>query len=143
MKQSVDVTVDVDDSLATLIDDLRETAANPPWGSAFGLAAPQIGRSLRVFIALGEVFINPIVLKIGSKIRTEREWCYSLPMAKVGWPVRRAKIVKLQWFEYGTARILTRKFHRIDAQVIQHEMDHLNGILINNHRTIQNLSKND
>ena len=99
------------------------------WGYMAGLAAPQVGKNWNVFIALNTTFINPKmeidVLKGYSDLQ---EGCYSLERNKFDYPVRRAYKLKLSWQDINGGQY-SRKFIGRDAQVIQHEMDHLYGKL--------------
>lgn len=122
--------------LQTLIDNMLETMYN---ADGVGLAAPQIGRSIKLFvmdtnaiIEEGEVpygpmvFINPLILeKRGNKVPME-EGCLSIP--EVNDKVFRPETVIIEFFD--------REFnkHRLEAggwtsRVIQHEYDHLEGVL--------------
>jgi peptide deformylase len=84
-----------------------------------GLAAPQVGINSRFFItAWGEVFIDPTILHSAGQY-TSHEGCLSLPGVKIA--CKRSKWIKLQ---DGT------EYEGVKALVIQHELDHLNGILI-------------
>jgi peptide deformylase len=95
-----------------------------------GLAAPQIGASIRMIVFQGFkgpwVMCNPRIVKKSGSSRAI-EGCLSIPNKKVG--VVRAKSITVkyqnQWGEKKTA-----KFKGDEARVIQHEVDHLNGILI-------------
>ncbi len=86
--------------------------------AALGLAAPQIGVPLRLFItAWDEVFINP-KLERGHTTEMGLEGCLSIPGK--AYKVRRAVTVKVNGKQYSG----------LTARVIQHEYDHLDGILI-------------
>ena len=101
------------------------------WGTPMGLAAPQVGRPIRCFVALGEVFINPEILWMPKANWQEmKEGCYSLEEGNFDYPVRRAYAVKLKWTDLnGNEQV--KRFNGFHAEVIQHEMDHLEGKLIN------------
>lgn len=113
--------------LKGLIENLFDTLHNDP--TCVGISANQIGVLQRVFVlknGLHKIFINPeIVLKKGSKESVEG--CLSLPDKKT--KVKRAKIIKVSFYGiYGQHKI--RLFTGYMAVIIQHEMDHLNGVLI-------------
>lgn len=132
---------DVVDTIAALEQLLAQTGS-------ICLSAPMIGRSLRFFVvgpslAGGEVptvFINPVVLATGSQHRRSSERCLSV-RGKVR--VNRATRVTVQarnargelfTIEAGDGPAAIRDSNKIDpaglyARVIQHEVDHLNGIL--------------
>jgi peptide deformylase len=100
-----------------------------------GLAAPQIGQSLRLFTmdpAIGEtpsefmVWINPeIAESAGSELRDEG--CLSVPGYNL--PIRRKTRLLLKGFDLN-GRELQMEFEGFKARVVQHEMDHLDGTLI-------------
>src|SRR5215216_4330900 len=72
--------VEVNDKPREFVDEMRSFIAEElTWKRTLGLAAPQVGKNIRVFIALGEVYVNPEVLWIpqGGKIPGS-EACFSL-----------------------------------------------------------------
>jgi peptide deformylase len=131
----------IDTAIKKLIKEMTETleAAKDPEG--VGLAAPQIGESLRLFIikqtpeSQVAVFINPVIedlTEIKKPVDPEHdkgvklEGCLSLQ--DIWGVVRRAPSLKLSYLdEKGTKH--TRKFSGFLATIIQHEYDHINGIL--------------
>lgn len=85
-----------------------------------GLAAPQVGIDARVFVTdWNQVFLNPIIVKRSVYLRVHVEGCLSL--------TTRHKVPRYEWVELATGEV----FRGLKAQVIQHELNHLNGILIN------------
>lgn len=128
-----------DPDLRTLIADMKETLASIEIGA--GLAAPQVGRNLRLFVIIPEmpaksgtapgekaptVFINPEILKKSRKELELEEACLSLP--GIFGIVKRAKWVKIQaQDEFGKKFKL--KAEGFLAQLLQHEIGHLNGEL--------------
>ena len=99
-----------------------------------GLAAPQVGVSKRIIIISpnacpGEetVYINPEIIESSKEEEIGLEGCLSLP--NISCEVRRPKKIKFRALDM-------RGFERVDqaqdfrARVIQHEIDHLNGVLI-------------
>lgn len=87
-----------------------------------GLAAPQIGESLRVFVAGRDSFVNPVITDRSAETDVQEEGCLSLPGVLV--PVRRNLRVTVQ--TAGRRVVL----EGIAARVAQHEIDHLDGKLI-------------
>ncbi|KWS94196.1 peptide deformylase [Pseudomonas amygdali pv. morsprunorum] len=136
-KVSAQVDKFSNDELRTLVDDMFETMRD---GNGVGLAAPQIGVDARIIViefsgneerAPGEspvpptVLINPVITSgVG---RTEgREGCFSVP-GKIGIVPRYATIeYTAQDMDGLNVRGKAEGFH---ARIIQHEVDHLNGIL--------------
>ncbi|MHC4959462.1 MAG: peptide deformylase [Planctomycetota bacterium] len=97
-----------------------------------GLAAPQVGESLRLFVAAenGEpedaiVCINPEVEPFGPVVEME-EGCLSIPGLRA--MVRRPEKVRMSWTELDGQRY-RGEFDGLWARIIQHEFDHLEGIL--------------
>jgi len=95
-----------------------------------GLAANQIGYSVRVFIKKdGETyaeFINPEILSQEELVDFEGEACLSIPGTFA--TTKRYRKLKLAWFtKDGTKK--EGEFFNLDAFAVQHEMDHLNGKL--------------
>lgn len=104
------------------------------WGTPVGMAAPQIGKSQRVFVALGVTFINPEILHIFKyHEKTELEGCYSLPEGYL-FQVERAYGLIVKWTDMDGGE-QERRFNGEMARVIQHEMDHLEGKLCNGGKT--------
>jgi len=128
----------IDKKVKSLIQDLKDTLAvqNDPEG--VGLAAPQIGINLRVFVVgfkkLKRVVINPEIIsvlstkyKVQSTKRSEiLEGCLSLP--HYYGPLKRENYVKLKYLDENGKEI-TEEFKNFDAQIMLHEIDHLNGFL--------------
>lgn len=120
-----------------LVDDLYDTlyALN-----GVGLAAPQIGENLRVFVIdVGTdpktmnpiTFINPKILKKEGAINSY-EGCLSFPEAYTN--VRRYKYVKVKALDIkGRPFILEAHDGSLLARAIQHEFDHLDGVLFIDH----------
>jgi peptide deformylase len=118
----------VDKSVKKLIGDMRETLHAEP--GRVGLAAPQVGVSLRVaVICLPEekdiIMINPeIVRRKGQRLVSEG--CLSLP-GYVG-QLMRAETVTAKALDL-TGRGVRIKGEGLLSQALEHEIDHLNGVL--------------
>ncbi len=95
-----------------------------------GLAAPQIGVSERVLVYdAGEglrVLINPKIVSMRGEQLDPPEGCLSIPGLQGR--VKRAMEIKIKGFD-ARNRIVSKKVTDLDARVIQHEIDHLDGIL--------------
>jgi peptide deformylase len=118
--------VDFDKELRKLVQDLTETMLDAPGA---GLAAPQIGVPLRVFVwdvdeALGHL-INPI-LDLSEEIQEGDEGCLSFP--DLVYPTPRALRAVAKGFNMHGEPI-TVEGTELLARALQHETDHLNGIL--------------
>mgnify|MGYP000424531260 CR=1 FL=1 len=96
-----------------------------------GLAAPQVGYGLRMFIMrYGMEYIicvNPEITRRGRDKVKDIEGCLSIPGKRI--MVERSKICELEYTELSGKRIKL-KLRGLDARCAQHEMDHLNGVLI-------------
>ena len=106
-----------------------EDQGNVPAG---GIAAIQVGKNKRVFYSLNydtdqwELFINPTVEPHGFLKFSGEEGCLSVP--KLVGNVSRYYKIKVR-FQDTNGNWITKKYNDINAASIQHEMDHLEGIL--------------
>jgi peptide deformylase len=125
-KKSTDVKKE-NPFLQKLISDMFETLEH--YGGV-GLAAPQVGHNLNLFIVktpdFKEVFINPKI-KLEGLLKQGIEGCLSFP--DMSFPVNRRDIVYIQYFDKNWT-FRNMKYNDFTAIVIQHEYDHLNGKLI-------------
>lgn len=131
----------IDDNVLQLIEDMKETLVAQTDPEGIGLAAPQVGRSVQLFIVKPEkespfdIYINPKIEllpekepKTRKKTKDSRrlEGCLSL---KVIWgTVKRAKKVKAEWTD-EQGKTHKKVFAGFYATILQHEYDHLQGIL--------------
>jgi peptide deformylase len=118
----------VDSSIQKLIDDMWETMYDAP---GVGLAAPQIGVSLKVIVidADGEkvALVNPEIVKRSGE-RNLDEGCLSVPGFR-GNIVRSVKVVA-QGIDPSTGKLVRVKAENdLMAEALEHEIDHVNGIL--------------
>jgi len=117
-----------DPTLKRLVRDMEETLRK---AEGVGLAATQVGILKRVIIYdVGEglkVLINPMITWESEEKLEEEEGCLSVPGAKV--PVRRAKEIRAEGYNLEGDKVALEA-EGLLARVIQHEIDHLNGILI-------------
>ena len=138
----------IDKKIRELINDLKETldVQNDPEG--IGLAAPQIGKNVRVFVMKPHeeirTVINPRILKIyesstdkplkkkpgkhkkGKKDKKIMEGCLSLP--HFYGPIARAKKVTIEYLDENGEK-KSQTFVGLEAQIVLHEIDHLDGKL--------------
>jgi len=133
----------VDKKILKLIQDLKDTLTTQKDPEGIGLAAPQIGRNLQVFVCsykdFSRVVVNPKILSITKMTKNEKEkkarkeileGCLSLP--NYYGPLKRAKKVKVEYLNEAGEKII-EEFEDFNAQIILHEIDHLNGILFIDH----------
>lgn len=130
----------VDKKLRSFIADLEKTLDSTRNPRGVGLAAPQVDKLWRVFIVkLNRQFrpiINPVIKK-HSKNQTLHEsegqpfleGCLSMP--KLWGPVPRWEWVELDFEIVDGDRLIrqTERFEGIDGRIVQHEYDHLEGVL--------------
>ncbi len=118
----------VDENVRTLVGDMFVTLE---MSGGIGLAAPQVGYNIRLFIVKlddmdGMVCINPQIIQTSDSVCTMEEGCLSIP--KIYEKVSRPKEITLQYMDInGKKQLLTAD--GLLARVIQHENDHLNGVL--------------
>lgn len=126
-----------EEGLDEFIDNLWETMYH---SDGIGLAAPQVGKSLRIFVIDGSpleeddpslkdfksTFINPEIIERSGDDKTYEEGCLSIP--KLREEIVRPEKVKIRYYD--------RRFNQheeehtgIAARIIQHEFDHLEGVL--------------
>ncbi len=130
LKKKAEPVTDFGPAAQKLFDDMIETMFIE---DGVGLAAPQVGISKRILIAAptmkqGEeyVIINPEIYEYTGRI-TGLEGCLSLP--GISGEVPRAKKIKLRYQDRtGTAH--DTELRDFFARIIQHEIDHLDGILL-------------
>lgn len=122
----------VTDDIRTLMDDMLETMYAAP---GIGLAAIQIGEPVNVIVMdlAGEgeepapqYFVNPEILESVEETQPYDEGCLSVP--DVFNTIERPEKVKLTYLDYNGKRV-TEYATGLYAVCIQHEMDHLKGIL--------------
>jgi peptide deformylase len=168
-KEAEDIDQDYPE-LKQLIDDMYETmyAAH-----GVGLAAPQIGKSIRLFIVDGapfaedeedtepdprakgiesfkKVFINPIIEEEEGEEWGFHEGCLSIP--KIREEVYRKEKVHISYYD-EQFKLHQESYEGYAARIIQHEYDHIDGILFTDHlsplkrrlltKRLQNISKGD
>jgi len=133
-KKAIEVSAD-DPHLQELIDEMFETMYH---AEGVGLAAPQIGKSLQLFVLdthafketypdveeLKEVFINPTVVETLGEDFTFNEGCLSLPEVRED-VVRKSEVILTYTNRAGERK--TTHFKGLVARVILHELDHLEG----------------
>lgn len=116
--------------IAGIIESLFTSLMSVSWGKAVGLAAPQIGINKRIFIALGDVYINPdIIWTTKAPKITSKEGCYSLRDNEF-YNKSRIQSIEVKYQDIN-GDFHTKRFNGHNACVIQHEMDHLMGKLCN------------
>ncbi|MEL6361625.1 MAG: peptide deformylase [Pseudomonadota bacterium] len=126
----------VDDNLRALMDDMLETMYD---ANGIGLAAIQVGVPLRVIVMdlAGEdeeknpvYYVNPEILDPSDELAVYQEGCLSVP--EFYEEVERPATCKIKYLDYhGKEQVV--EADELLATCIQHEMDHLNGVLFIDH----------
>ncbi len=125
------------DGLSDLIDNMFETMSS---SEGVGLAAPQVGLSIRLFVVdaniyadeepslkgFRKVFINPDIYHYAGDEELITEGCLSIPA--IHEEVSRPGIIRIRYVD-GLFQEHDEKFIGMAARIIQHEYDHLDGIL--------------
>ncbi len=129
--------------LHKLIDDLHDTKSAC---SGAGLAAPQIDEPWRIFVVgMGQnprypkadplpelVVINPVIKSISDELMTGWEGCLSVPGLRG--EVERWRRIQLKWQDQK-GDFHTEELQDFHSRVVQHENDHLDGVLFPDHLT--------
>ena len=126
----------VDDAVRTLMDDMLETMYS---ANGIGLAAPQVGDDRRVIVIdaarqdedTAPIYMaNPQIVDVGDDDRIHEEGCLSLPEHFA--EVTRSDWVKIRYLDRDN-EILEIEADGLLSTCIQHEIDHLDGILFVDH----------
>ena len=130
-QKSVDVKFPLNQETKQLIEDMKNFLCTTDY--ATGVAAPQVGKNLNLFVYRTDqhpspmVMINPVIIKSADFSHGQCEMCLSYP--KQIYRVVRAKRISVRFFdEFGEHYVL--KYRGFEAMIIQHEIDHLLGITI-------------
>ena len=141
--KAVNITSDFPD-LKTLIDNMWETMYN---ANGVGIAAPQIGKSIRLFVVdaapfskddeisddeistlkdFKKVFINPIMIEETGREWDFKEGCLSIPNIRED--ITRKEKITIKYYDESFKEIeLT--LEGLAARIVQHEYDHIEGVL--------------
>ena len=132
LKQVAKEVTDIDGALVRLVDDMLETMYEEP---GLGLAAPQVGVRKRLFVYDLEEGEAPGVLINPEIIESEGEWeflegCLSVP--GLSWTITRPKTIHIRGFDIDGNEV-DIEADELESRLYQHEMDHLNGVLLVEH----------
>ena len=142
-KEAVEVEPN-DPQLPALIEDMWETMYE---SDGVGLAAPQVGLSMRMFVADGSPFaegeggdpsckdfkrvmINPVLFDLSEEQSTMEEGCLSIPGVRE--PVKRPVRIGVEYYN-AEWTLVEEHLEGLAARIVQHEYDHLEGIMIPDH----------
>lgn len=140
LRQKSKPVAGIDKKVLDIIRDLKDTLAVQKEPEGVGLAAPQIGKNVRIFVCdykdFQRVVVNPEILAISEKpianskkLKAKKEileGCLSLP--NYYGPLKRADKVTLKYLN-EKGKEIEEAFEGFNAQIILHEIDHLEGVL--------------
>lgn len=139
LRQKSDEVITFDKSVSQTIKDLTDTVVAQTNPIGLGLSAPQIGVLKRIFVARIrnkiKGFVNPTITKFSAKEATIMEGCFSVPDV-YGHVIRPAEIDLKSQDAHG--KTTNNHYKGLASRILQHEMDHLNGILFVDHVHDQN-----
>ncbi|MCI5052911.1 MAG: peptide deformylase [Simkaniaceae bacterium] len=129
---------EINDEIKKLVSDMIETMVHD--NRSIGLAAPQVGADVRIFVAtLGEfdsegkvhydppqAYINPVLSEPSQELVEYEEFCMSIP--DVGVDVVRPNAITLEWMDLE-GKMHKERYEGFKARMVMHENDHLNGVL--------------
>ncbi len=129
----------IDENVFDIIDDLKTTLE---FGTGLGISAPQIGVNKRIIVVGAKkenvkyndaeeipitAMINPVWEKISDETDIQFEGCMSVP--SIRGKVERYKNIKLTYYNEKGEKI-EKEIHGFFARLVQHECDHLDGIVL-------------
>ncbi len=119
---------EINDEFRALIKEMFLTMDE---ANGVGLAAPQVGIAKRFFVAMSDddverVFINPVITKTSSELSEYEEGCLSIP--GVYETIVRPKAVTISALDIN-GKPFTLDAEGLLARIVQHESDHLDGVL--------------
>jgi len=132
LKTKAKTVNDIDRSVQKFIDDMAETMYDAP---GTGLAAIQVGSDKNIIVYDGltgpekgnlKVLINPVIVSSSGETISEQEGCLSVPDYRED--VKRAQFVHVEGLDRDGNHVII-KTDEFLAIVLQHEIDHINGIL--------------
>lgn len=128
LREKAQPVAEVNDEIRQLCEDMFETMIE---AEGVGLAGPQVGKNLRLFVLIADdevrrVFINPQIIKTSEEVGEYDEGCLSIP--QVYETITRPVAVTVQALN-EKGKPFTLEADGFLARIIQHEYDHLDGIL--------------
>ena len=135
LRKKCEPVKEITPEVSNLISQMKETLAAAENG--VGLAAPQVGQNIRLFVVAPEivkdgqtVFINPEITQVSKKEITEEEGCLSLPGDWHELPRPEKVTIRAQ---NDTSQKFKIRVKGLAARLMLHEVDHLNGVLFVDH----------
>lgn len=137
----------VDRKIKNIAKDLIDTLKVQKDPEGVGLAAPQIGKNIRMFAMVDDgkgikIVINPKIISVDKKYKPKSkekslEGCLSIPYYYG--PLKRPQKVTIE-YQNLKGQKKQETFKGFSAQIVQHEIDHLNGVLFVDHLIENNQS---
>ncbi|MBN2035241.1 MAG: peptide deformylase [Chitinispirillaceae bacterium] len=131
LRKTAEPVAAFDENLKQFIEEFTQTMIEK---DGVGLAANQVGTAVRIAVVdttAGEkapyVLINPEIIYSSQEIADEEEGCLSIPTVRL--KVKRPAIVTVKALDAGGKEYVVEKAEGLLARALQHEIDHLNGIL--------------
>jgi peptide deformylase len=135
LRKTAQPVISFDSSLKEFVSEMIETMIEK---DGVGLAAPQVGEAIRVVVidtTGGEaepiVLINPEFIAKSDELEEAEEGCLSLP--GIDLKITRPKIVTVEAYDAEGKKFVIQDADGLLARALQHEIDHLNGIMIVDH----------
>lgn len=155
LRQEADLVTSVDKKVLQFVADLQKTLKNKQNPQGVGLAAPQVDKNLAIFTTLLDtadgkleqrLFVNPRIIDASDELilgpnedETQLEGCLSMP--SIYGPVFRHQWTKFSFQTIEGTELIDHEevFADFAARVMQHELDHLHGILFTDRALKDNL----
>lgn len=137
LRKKGEAVTEITDEIRQLAQDMVETMDE---NSGIGIAAQQVGRAIKLFVlrryidgpdgrwSMSEpiVYINPKIIGYSKETWVSDEGCLSIP--KINLPVKRPVKIKVEYTRLDGAHVV-EEIEGMNARVILHENDHINGVL--------------
>ena len=127
----------ITDEVRVLVKDMKETMLAE---NGIGLSAPQVGVNLRVIVVqlmsagklVGPVqeMINPVITSYSDDTNDYEEGCLSIPGVHL--PINRPRSIHVK-FQTLSGKYKKWYLKGLEARIVQHEIDHLNGVLMSDY----------
>lgn len=131
LREVAEEVTDINDDIRRLAKDMQRALIDE---NGIGLAAPQVGKSIRLIVLLSEPHVYGIVHALANPVITYRrgtqeswEACLSVP--DISGVVKRNMEVKVEGINVHTGLETLMELRGLDAACAQHEIDHLDGVL--------------
>lgn len=126
LRQKAKFVEKFDDDLKKLVIDMTKTMFSE---KGVGLAAPQVGVSLRVIVVSSKTgcFVNPRITETSNELSSLKEGCLSIPARQV--VIQRPSKINVEYQDLSGEKH-QQWFSGLESRIIQHEIDHLDGILM-------------